>query len=204
MTSNSETVSRQNLLAGNITKSMTSESNGHPGCQRLFMRGFWCQAFTAVASGRAWRSIWPQTPRAKKNWFQSTKWPIPSKDKSTCKMSLERRGLLPWRLLNQGTGRWKWKMGPYSVASPTIHTLSLFSSDFQLSFLLACSSLPFPRSKETHLFGAKPLEEIVWFWNYPSALNKVGKPSFQNSKQHLRPKLLNFNLVLTQEWWQRP
>ena len=40
MTSKSETVSRQNLLAGNIVKSMTTESNGHPGCQRLFMRGF--------------------------------------------------------------------------------------------------------------------------------------------------------------------
>ena len=40
MTSKSETVSRQNLLAGNIVKSMTTESNGHPGCQALFMRGF--------------------------------------------------------------------------------------------------------------------------------------------------------------------
>ena len=95
-------------------------------------------------------------------------------------------------------------MGPYSVASPIIHTLSLFSSDFQLSFLLASSSFPFPRSKETHLFGAKPLEEIAWFWNYPSALNKVGKPSFQNSKHHLRPKLSNFNLVLTQKWTIAP
>ena len=95
-------------------------------------------------------------------------------------------------------------MGPYTVASPIIHTLSLFSSDFQLSCPLACSSFPFPRSKETHFFGAKPIEEIVWFWNYPSALNKVGKPSFQNSKHHLRPKLSNFNLVLTQKWWQRP
>ena len=205
MTSKSETVSRQNLLAGNIVKSMTTESNGHPGCQALFMRGFWCQAFTAVVSARDRRSISRQTPHAEKTSdSQGTKWPIPSKDKSTCKMSFERRGLNPWRLLNQGTGRWKWKMGPYSVASPTIHTLFLFSSDFQLSFPLACSSFPFPRSKETHLFGAKPLEEIVWFWNYPSALNKVGKPSFQNSKHHLRPKLSKFNLVLTQKWWQRP
>ena len=164
MTSKSETVSRQNLLAGNIVKSMTTESNGHPGCQRLFMRGFWCQAFTAVVSARDRRSISRQTPHAEKTSdSQGTKWPIPSKDKSTCKMSLERRGRLPWRLLNQGTGRRKWKMGPYSVASRTIHTLSLFSSDFQLSFPLACSSFPFPRSKETHLFGAKPLEEIVSF-----------------------------------------
>ena len=100
----------------------------------------------------------------------------------------------------QGTGRRKWKMGPYSVASLTIHTLSLFSSDFQLSFPLTCSSFRFPRSEETHLFGAKPLVEIVWFWNYPSALNKVGKPSFQSSKHHIRPKLSNFNLVLTQKW----
>ena len=52
MTSKSETVSRQNLLASNIVKSITSESNGHPGCQGLFMRGFWCQAFTAVVSAR--------------------------------------------------------------------------------------------------------------------------------------------------------
>ena len=164
MTSKSETVSRQNLLAGNIVKSMTTESNGHPGCQRLFMRGFWCQAFTAVVSARDRRSISRQTPHAEKTSdSQGTKWPIPSKDKSTCKMSFERRGLLPWRLLNQGTGSWKWKMGPYSVASRTIHTLSLFSSDFQLSFPLACSSFPFPRSKGTHLFGAKPLEEIVSF-----------------------------------------
>ena len=164
MTSKSETVSRQNLLAGNIVKSMTTESNGHPGCQALFMRGFWCQAFTAVVSARDRRSISRQTPHAEKTSdSQGTKWPIPSKDKSTCKMSLERRGLLPWRLLNQGTGRRKWKMGPYSVASRTIHTLFLFSSDFQLSFPLACSSFPFPRSKGTHLFGAKPLEEIVSF-----------------------------------------
>ena len=164
MTSKSETVSRQNLLACNLVKSITSESIGHPGCQGLFMRGFWCQAFTAVASARDRRSISRQTPHAEKTSdSQGTKWPIPSKDKSTCKMSLERRGLLPWRLLNQGTGRRKWKMGPYSVASPTIHTLFLFSSDFQLSFPLACSSFPFPRSKETHLFGAKPLEEIVSF-----------------------------------------
>ena len=96
MTCNSETVSRQNLLAGNITKSMTSESNGHPRSQRLFMRGLWCQAFTAVASARVRRSIWPQTPRAKPD-SQGSKWPIPSKDKSTCKMSFERRGLLPSR-----------------------------------------------------------------------------------------------------------
>ena len=128
MTSKSETVSRQNLLAGNIVKSMTTESNGHPGCQGLFMHGFWCQAFTAVVSARDRRSISRQTPHAEK-----------TSD-------------------SQGT-----KMGPYSVASPTIHTLSLFSSDFQLSFPLACSSFPFPRSKETHLFGAKPLEEIVSF-----------------------------------------
>ena len=49
MTSKNETVSRQNLLVGNIVKSMTSENNGHPGCQRLLLRGFWCQAFVAVA-----------------------------------------------------------------------------------------------------------------------------------------------------------
>lgn len=70
MTSKSETVSRQNLLTGNIAKSMTSESNGHPGCQGLFMHGFWCQAFTAVASARDRRSISRQTPHAEKNlWF---------------------------------------------------------------------------------------------------------------------------------------
>ena len=154
MTSKSETVSRQNLLACNLVKSIMSESIGHPGCQGLFMRGFWCQAFTAVASARDRRSISRQTPHAEKTSdSQGTKWPIPSKDKSTCKMFFERRG----------TGSWKWKMGPYSVASPIIHTLSLFLSDFQLSFPLACSSFPFPRSKGTHLFGAKPLEEIVWF-----------------------------------------
>ena len=175
----------------------------------LGARGFSCAVF-GVKPSQPWRrpvtdEVFGRKRRAqKKPDSQGTKWPIPSKDKSTCKMSVERRGLLPWRSLNQGTGRWKWKMGPYSVASPTIHTLSLFSSDFQLSFPLACSSFPFPRSKETHLFGAKPLEEIVWFWNYPSALNKVGKPSFQNSKHHLRPKLSNFNLVLTQKWSQRP
>ena len=66
MTSKSETVSRQNLLASNIVKSMTTESNGHPGCQRLFMRGFWCQAFTAVVSARDRRSISRQTPHAEK------------------------------------------------------------------------------------------------------------------------------------------
>ena len=132
----------------------------------LGIRGFFClrrlPRNASSVTGR--RPISRQTPHAEKTSdSQGTKWPIPSKDKSTCKMSFERRGLLPWRLLNQGTGSWKGKMGPYSVASPTIHTLSLFSSDFQLSFPLACSSFPFPRSKGTHLFGAKPLEEIVSF-----------------------------------------
>ena len=156
MTSKSETVSRQNLLAGNIVKSMTTESNGHPGCQALFMRGFWCQAFTAVVSARDRRSISRQTPHAEKTSdSQGTKWPIPSKDKSTCKMSFERRGLLPWRLLNQGTGRWKWKMGPYSVASPIIHTLSLFSSHFQCWFPLLVPLSPFPEVKRHALFGLK-------------------------------------------------
>ena len=166
----------------------------------LGARGFSCAVF-GVKPLQPWRRpVTDEAFRGKRRTqnkpdSQGTKWPIPSKDKSTCKISFERRGLLPWRLLNQGTGRRKWKTGPYSVASTAIHTLSLFSSDCQLSFLLACSSFPFPRSKETHLFGAKPLEEIVWFWNCPSALNKVGKPSFQNSKHHLRPKLSNFNLV---------
>ena len=153
MTSKSETVSRQNLLACNIVKSITSESNGLPGCQGLFMRGFWCQPFTAVVSPRDRRSISWQTLHAEKTSdSQGTKWLIPSKDKSTCKMSFERRGLNPWRLLNQGTGRWKRKMGPYSVASvasPIIHTLSLFSSHFQFLVPLSCSSFLFPRSKET-------------------------------------------------------
>ena len=145
MTSKSETVSRQNLLACNIVKSITSESNGLPGCQGLFMRGFWCQPFTAVVSPRDRRSISWQTLHAEKTSdSQGTKWLIPSKDKSTCKMSFERRGLNPWRLLNQGTGRWKWKMGPYSVASPIIHTL-------WFPFLVPLS--PFPEVKRHALFG---------------------------------------------------
>ena len=131
MTSKSETVSRQNLLAGNIVKSMT-----------------------AVASARERRSISWQTLHAEKTSdSQGTKWLIPSKDKSTCKMSFERRGLNPWRLLNQGTGRWKWKMGPYSVASPIIHTLSLFSSHFQCLFPFLVPLSPFPEVKRPALFG---------------------------------------------------
>ena len=49
------------------------------------MRGFWCQAFTAVASARDRRNISPQTPHAEKITgfqLQGTKWPIPSKDKA--------------------------------------------------------------------------------------------------------------------------
>ena len=84
MTSKSETVSRQNLLAGNIVKSMTLESNGHLGCHGLFIRGFWCQAFTAVALARDRRNIWLQTQQAgKTSDSQGTKWPIPSKDKAS-------------------------------------------------------------------------------------------------------------------------
>ena len=109
MTSNSQTVSRQNLLAGNITKSMTSKSNSYP-VKSVHAR-VWSQAFISVASALNRRSISRQTPHAEKtSGFQGTKWPVPSKDKSTCKISFERRGLLPWRLLNRGTRSSKWKM----------------------------------------------------------------------------------------------
>ena len=131
-----------------------------------------------------------------------------SKDKSTCKMSFERRGLLPWRLLSRGTGSWKWKNGTLQCSQPyNTYPFSAFIA-FSIFGSLCLSLSPLsPEVKRHALFGAKatkPLEEIVWFWNYPSALNKVGKPSFQNSKHHLRPKLSNFNLVLTQKWTIAP
>ena len=123
-------------------------------------------------------------------------------------MSFERRGLLPWRLLSRGTGSWKWKNGTLQCSQPyNTYPFSAFIA-FSIFGSLCLSLSPLsPEVKRHALFGAKatkPLEEIVWFWNYPSALNKVGKPSFQNSKHHLRPKLSNFNLVLTQKWTIAP
>ena len=111
MTSKSETVSRQNLLAGNIVKSMTTESNGHPGCQRLFMRGFWCQAFTAVVSARDRRSISRQTPHAEKTSdSQGTKWPIPSKESlpAKCPSNEEDSSFGGYLTKERGVGNEKW------------------------------------------------------------------------------------------------
>ena len=79
----------------------------------LGARGFSCAVF-GVKPLQPWRRPVTDEPfrgkrrtQKKTSDSQGTKWPIPSKDKSTCKMSFERRGLLRWRLFNQGTGRWK-------------------------------------------------------------------------------------------------